>query len=108
VKSSLVFSDPTILQETFNSFVFGGFTSFVLIIIKCLDTRFFTQTLIFFSILLIVEIAYPILYNRWEVVPHGLVLFVNAARFPLYAAFVVWFAMMCQKLDQTEQFKFNT
>jgi hypothetical protein len=36
-------------------------------------------------------------------------LFVNAARFALYAVFVIWFATkMCQKLDLTERFKLNT
>jgi hypothetical protein len=78
------------------------FTSFVLIIIdhlrnQRLSTRFFAPKFIFFSILIVVEITYPILYNGWEVVPHGLVFF------------VIWFAAtMCQKLDQTERFKFNT
>jgi hypothetical protein len=69
--------------------VFCLFTSFVLIIVdhlrsQCLDTRFFVPKLIFFSPFFVVEIAYPILDDGWEVlglavVPHGLVLFVNAA-----------------------------
>jgi hypothetical protein len=118
--------NPTILQEILNSFVFRVFTSFVflfvLIIIdhlgnERLNAWFFAPKLIFFSILLVVEIAYPILYNGWEVlgvevVPHGLVFFVNAARFALYAVFVLWFVVlaagMCQTLDQTDRFKLNT
>jgi hypothetical protein len=106
--------DPTILHEILNSFAF--------IIIdflrsERLNTRFFAPKLIFFRVLLVVEIVYPILHNRWELlgvaaVPHGLVLFVYAARLALYAAFVIWFAVlaatMCQKLRQTELFKLNT
>jgi hypothetical protein len=91
VRSHRFFRDPTILQEIVNSFMFRGFTSFVLIIIdhlgsEGLDSRFFARKLIFFSILLVVEIASPILYNEWEVfdmavVPHSLVLFVNTYTF---------------------------
>jgi hypothetical protein len=114
---------PTIFQDIINSFVFRVFTSAVFVFILLLtdhilndrlETWFFAPKIAFFFVLLIVEIAYPIIYNGSEVlgvevVPHAVVLFVNYVRFVLYGAFVVWFAVLVlrtlEKLDQTEHFK---
>jgi hypothetical protein len=114
---------PTVFQDILNSFVFRMFTSalFVFILLvtdhilnEKLETWFFAPKIVFFFVLLIVEVAYPILYNGWEVlgvevVPHRVVLFVNYVRFVLYGAFVAWFAVLVlrtlERLDQTEHFK---
>jgi hypothetical protein len=111
------------LQDILNTFVFRVFTSFVFLFVliivdhicnEKLETLFFAPKFVLFFVLLVTEIAYPVLYNGWEVlgvevVPHGIVLFVNYLRFTLYGAFVVWFLALCiktfRRLDQTERFK---
>jgi hypothetical protein len=113
---------PTFLQEILNSFMFRVFTSYVFVfILLVLDhlrnhssRMLFATKMIFFSVQLIVEMAYPIVYNGWdvlgvEVVPRPLVIFVTTVRVSMYAVFVVWFAVLAVltyvQLDSTEHFK---
>jgi hypothetical protein len=67
-----------------------------------------------FIVQLVVETAYPTLYNGWEVLgvevlPHDLVMFVNAIRVGLYVLFVGRFIVLAAKTwkttDPTEHFK---
>jgi hypothetical protein len=120
----LYLHSPTLLQEIVNAFVFRFFTSFVFVFILIIvdhmannsSRLLFAPKMVFFAVQLLVEIAYPIVYNGWEVlgveaVSHSLVVFVNYMRISLNVAFAVWFVVLAVttfvKLDATEYFKFT-
>jgi hypothetical protein len=118
----LYLHSPTLLQEIVNAFVFRFFTSFVFVFILIVidhlrndsSRMLFATKMVFFSVQLLVEMAYPIVYNGWEIlgveaVSHSLVIFVHYMRMSLYIGFVVWFVLLVVntylQLDQTEHFK---
>jgi hypothetical protein len=113
---------PTMLQDILNTFLFRFFASFVfLFILLVIDHMrnhsshmLFAPKMAFFSVQLLIEMAYPILYNGWEqlgveVVPHSLVMIVNSLRIAMYGLFVCWFVTLMivtyLQLDSTEHFK---
>jgi hypothetical protein len=119
----LYLAQPTILQDILNSFLFRFFNSvvfiFMLLVIDHtkltqISSCFFVPKLVFFAAQLIIEMAYPVLYNGWdilsvEVVEHTLVVSVNYLRNSLYVVFVLWFVVRIiiafRKTDSTERFK---
>jgi hypothetical protein len=114
---------PTILQEILNAFLSRFFASavfmFMLLVIDHvrldrISECFFAPKLAFLAVQLMVEMAYPVLYNGWDIpgveaVAPPFVVWVNCLKIALYVVFVVWFlarvAVAFRRTDSTERFK---